>query len=191
MRRGKVGLAITYGLKHNLLNLAFKLFLIMVPTSFAALPPSSVSSINHTACLDYLQNTPCFPATPEVYLHSSPALSLTALPLSLRQNINAAVWSLPYPTSVCPWTHFTHFWFHGLASVLCASLIHGLLPHSLYKRVVKCSRQSTNACQTWLFLGQVPLIICWWSPQKHDYNKDKWKKEAPKCTINPTFHPVL
>lgn len=83
----KVGRPITCGLKHDLLELAFKLVTISVPLSFAALPPSSVSSINQLhACLTSRAHL-VPPTTQETYSFCS---GFHCPALSFRRNVNAA-----------------------------------------------------------------------------------------------------
>lgn len=140
----EVGLPVTYCLKCNVLNLAFK-----------SLPFSSVRSMNQTACLDDLQSIPGFLTTPEMY---SPSQFSPSLPCSF-----------PYDkTGILPFGVFLtclHLPLDSpdipLISLSCICDVclptwpgtldkHGLLSHSLYRHV-NITAVSTNACQTWLF----------------------------------------
>lgn len=37
----------------------------------------------------------------------------------------------------------------------------------------------------------LPLVIEWWSPQKHDNQQDDGEQEAPEGIIEPQLPPVL
>lgn len=114
----KVGRPITCGLKHDLLDLAFKLVMISVPLSFAALPPSSVSSINQLhACVTSRAHL-VSPTTQETYSFCS---GFHCPALSFRRNVNAAFSEFSSPFSTCPCPHCMHLSFPCLPFVICVS----------------------------------------------------------------------
>lgn len=195
----KLRLPITCSLKYNFLNLTLKSFVIL-----AILLPSSLISLQYEyAVLTKLpvslasKASHVFPTTPENG-HTFPVQSFTILFLSSRCNISAVFsGSLPQPSSIFPWTSL-YISFFTVLHLFCLSPY--LTVYSLKARTtppvsinafLTLEKVINKSLPTWNVLCLVPLIVCWWSPQKHDYNKDKRKKEAPKCIVNPAFHPVL